>query len=143
MCSGGDGPDLAAVETTVSMTTVVVVAIVMLVALLIVIDVSCYFVNACGLTMCISVHLCGHQPTTPGTKPISDKDADDPERYAYTVYYFCKVRWQHFTGALYKFITFCCDVSSGFCVSKVTLKINSFLTELLRSKKNRAVIVFF
>ena len=71
---------MAAVETMVSTTTVVVVAIATLVALLIVIDVSCYFTNACGLTMCISVHLCGHQAHTAGTKPASDKDADDSER---------------------------------------------------------------
>ena len=78
---GGDEPDLAPVQTTVSMTTVVAVAIAMVVALLIVIDVSCYFVNACGLTMCVCVHLCGHDSTATSTKPTSDKDVDDPERY--------------------------------------------------------------
>ena len=79
--SGGDAPDLAPVQTTVSTTTVVAVAIAMLVALLIVIDVSCYFINACGLTMCVCVHLCGHESAAASTKPTSDKDVDDPERY--------------------------------------------------------------
>ena len=79
--SGGDEPDLAPVQSTVSMTTVAAVAIAMLVALLIVIDVSCYFINACGLTMCVCVHLCGHEAGTTYAKPTSDKDADDPERY--------------------------------------------------------------
>ena len=81
MCSGGDEPDLAPVQTTVSMTTVVAVAIAMLVALLIVIDVSCYFINACGLTMCVCVHLCGHESGATVAKPTSDKDVDDSERY--------------------------------------------------------------
>ena len=61
----------------------------MLVALLMVIDVSCYFINACGLTMCISVHLCGRQPPhtgTTGTKlQTTDDDNDDPERYLHRV----------------------------------------------------------
>jgi len=82
-CSGGEAPDLAHVQSTVSMTTIVAVAIAMLVALLIAIDVSCYFINACGLTMCISVHVCGRHSAGASTKPASDKDADDPERYAY------------------------------------------------------------
>ena len=82
MClsSGDDEPDLARVQTTVSMTTVVAVAIVIMVALLIVIDISCYFINACGLTMCVCVHLCRHQSAATSAKPTSDKDADDPER---------------------------------------------------------------
>ena len=79
---GGDEPDLAPVQTSVSMTTVVAVAISMLVALLIVIDVSCYFINACGLTMCVCVHLCGHESAASAAKPASDKDTDDPERWA-------------------------------------------------------------
>ena len=80
MVSGGDEPDLAPVQTTVSMATVAAVAIAMLVALLIVIDVSCYFVNACGLTMCICVHVCGRQSSSASAKPTSDKDVDDSER---------------------------------------------------------------
>jgi len=80
LISGDDEPDLARVQTSVSMTTVVAVAIAMVVALLIVIDVSCYFINACGLTMCVCVHLCGHESAATSAKPSSDKDADDPER---------------------------------------------------------------
>ena len=57
------------------------VAIAMVVALLIVVDVSCYFINACGLTMCVCVHLCGHESSAAAAKPTSDKDVDDPERY--------------------------------------------------------------
>ena len=78
--SGDDEPDLAPVQTTFSMTTVVAVTIAMLVALLIVIDVSCYFINACGLTMCICVHVCGQESAGAATKQTTDKGVDDPER---------------------------------------------------------------
>jgi len=81
MLSGGVEPALEPVQTTVSTTTVVAVAIAMVVALLIVVDVSCYFINACGLTMCVCVHLCGHESSAAAAKPTSDKDIDDPERY--------------------------------------------------------------
>ena len=86
LLSGGDEPALAPVQSTVSMSTVVAVAIALLVALLMVIDVSCYFVNACGLTMCVCVHLCGHESAGAASKPAADKDIDDPERCAQHVY---------------------------------------------------------
>jgi len=42
---------------------------------------------------------------------------------------FHKVQWLHCTGEVDTFIIFLCDVSSGFCVPKIT-KIGSFFTEL-------------
>jgi len=65
-----------------STTSVVALAVALLITALIVVDVSCYFVNACGLTMCISVHVCGRQAAADAAaaKPASDKDTDDPER---------------------------------------------------------------
>jgi len=97
MLLGGEEPDLARVQTTVPLTTVVAVAIAMLVALLIVIDVSCYFINACGLTMCVCVHLCGHQTDSTSTKTTSDKGVDDPERYDPQTILACKktVKFSH------------------------------------------------
>jgi len=61
------------------MTTVAAIAIAMIVALLIVIDVSCYFINACGLTMCMCVHVCGHEAAAATTK--TTEEINDPERY--------------------------------------------------------------
>jgi len=106
---GGDAPDLAPVQSTVSMSTVVAVAIALLVALLIVIDVSCYFVNACGLTMCVCVHLCGRESTAGATKPTADKDVDDPERYVQHIGFnaVCSV----FCKDLTRFAVFCASVT--------------------------------
>lgn len=38
---------------------IVGIVVVIFVVLLVVVDVSCYFVNNCGVTMLICVHLCG------------------------------------------------------------------------------------
>ena len=69
------------VDTTVGMTTVLVIIVTLFVVLLLAVDVTCYFANGCGLTMCISVHLCGHGVGEIGTSfKSNEKEVEEGER---------------------------------------------------------------
>ena len=59
VCSAASASDIAPVQAAVNLGTVVAIVVIIFVLLLIVVDVSCYFINHCGVTMCICVHLCG------------------------------------------------------------------------------------
>jgi len=54
-------------EAALGLWTMVAIAVGVILVIIIVIDVSCYFLSGCGITMCICVKLCDRQPT----------DADD------------------------------------------------------------------
>jgi len=43
-------------------TLVVVVVVAAVVIFLAIVDVSCYFMNSCGVTMFVCVHVCGQRP---------------------------------------------------------------------------------
>jgi len=47
---------------TLNLTVVIVIVLVAVVVFLAIVDVSCYFMNSCGVTMFICVHVCGQQP---------------------------------------------------------------------------------
>lgn len=84
VCCQGDGePVVHPVDASVGMTTVLAVIIALFVALLIVVDISCYHVNGCGLTMCICVHLCGRGVGQVGTTfKSNEKEVEEGERFA-------------------------------------------------------------
>ena len=62
-------------RSPLNLTLVVVVVVVVLVLFLAIVDVSCYFMNSCGVTMFVCVHVCGQQPHT-----AIDHGTDELER---------------------------------------------------------------
>jgi len=57
-------------------TAVIGISVVVLIIILVIIDVSCYFVNSCGITMIICTRLCGKSPAL-----SKEKTAEEGERY--------------------------------------------------------------
>ena len=55
-------------ESALGLWTMIAIAVGVILVIIIVIDVSCYFLSGCGITMCICVKLCDRQPAS---------DADD------------------------------------------------------------------
>ena len=49
------------VQSTLGTPVVIGLVIALFVVFLIIVDISCYFLNGCGLTMCMCVHLCGKE----------------------------------------------------------------------------------
>ena len=70
------GPNPAA-ATIMGLGTGAIIGIVIAVffIFLLIVDISCYFMNDCGVLMCICVHLCGKQQ--PGAK---EKAMEEGER---------------------------------------------------------------
>lgn len=62
-------------QATMNLTVVTVVVIVVVIVFLAIVDVSCYFMNSCGVTMFVCVHVCGQQPHT-----AADRSAEELER---------------------------------------------------------------
>lgn len=60
---------------TLNLTVVTVVVVVVVVIFLAIVDVSCYFMNSCGVTMFVCVHVCGQQPHA-----AADGGAEELER---------------------------------------------------------------
>jgi len=58
---------------------VIAISVVLLIVILIVIDVSCYFINSCGVTMVICTRLCGKSPAL-----SKEKTAEEGERYDFS-----------------------------------------------------------
>jgi len=54
-------------DSTLGLWTMIAIGVGVIIVLIIVIDVSCYFLSGCGITMCICVKLCDRQSS----------DADD------------------------------------------------------------------
>jgi len=54
----GTGPLL---ESKLGLWTMIAIAVGVILVIIIVIDVSCYFLSGCGITMCICVRLCDRQ----------------------------------------------------------------------------------
>ena len=74
-CSpGGDSKPVRA-PTSLNLTVVIIVVVVVVIVFLAIVDVSCYFMNSCGVTMFICVHVCGQQPLT-----TTDRSAEEMER---------------------------------------------------------------
>ena len=48
-------------EPTLGLWTMIAIAVGVILVIIIVIDVSCYFLSGCGITMCICVKLCDRQ----------------------------------------------------------------------------------
>ena len=71
---GGDAEPVRG-STSLNLTVVTAVVIVVVLVFLAIVDVSCYFMNSCGVTMFICVHVCGQQPHTG-----IDRAADELER---------------------------------------------------------------
>jgi len=61
---------------SLGVAAVVGISVVLLIVILVIIDVSCYFVNSCGVTMILCTRLCG-QPQALG----KEKTAEEGERY--------------------------------------------------------------
>jgi len=49
-------------KSTLGLWTMIVIAAGVILVIIVVIDVSCYFLSGCGVTMCICVRLCDQQP---------------------------------------------------------------------------------
>ena len=60
---------------SLNLTIVIIVVMSVVVIFLAIVDVSCYFMNSCGVTMFICVHVCGQQPHT-----AADRGAEELER---------------------------------------------------------------
>ena len=64
-CSlGGDYRPSRERSAALNLTVVIVLVLVVMIVFLAVVDVSCYFMNSCGVTMFVCVHVCGQQPHT-------------------------------------------------------------------------------
>lgn len=70
-------PPPAAAVASIGANLVIGIIIGIFVLFLIIVDISCYFINGCGLTMCICVQLCGR------TKPkATPNEMEEGERFA-------------------------------------------------------------
>ena len=77
-------PIIHPVDASFGTTTVLIIIVIFFVVLLIAVDVTCYFANGCGLTMCICVHLCGHGVGEVGTSyKTTEKEVEEGERCQY------------------------------------------------------------
>ena len=72
---GGDSRPVREPRTTPNVTLVIVIVVGVVVVFLAIVDVSCYFMNSCGVTMFVCVHVCGQQPHT-----AADRSAEELER---------------------------------------------------------------
>lgn len=71
-----DGQPVLPAVASLGTSVVVGIIIGVFVVFLLVVDISCYFVNGCGLTMCICVQLCGR------TKPkMTPTEIEEGERF--------------------------------------------------------------
>jgi neural cell adhesion molecule len=61
LCSPGGDPEPASQRSSLDWSVIVVVIVVMLIVFLVIIDFSCYFMNSCGVTMFICVHILGQR----------------------------------------------------------------------------------
>jgi len=61
---------------SLGVAAVVGISVVLLIIILVIIDVSCYFVNSCGLTMILCTRLCGQSQALG-----KEKAAEEGERY--------------------------------------------------------------
>jgi len=61
---------------SLNLTVVIVVVVVIVIIFLAIVDISCYFMNSCGVVMFICVHVCGQQPMT-----SMDRMGEELERY--------------------------------------------------------------
>jgi len=58
-CTATVKPGVRAVEQSIlTFWTMIAIAVGVILVILVVIDVSCYFMSGCGITMCICVNLC-------------------------------------------------------------------------------------
>jgi len=82
ICYQGDvEPVIHPVDSPFGTTTVLVIIVIIFAVLLVAVDVTCYFANGCGLTMCICVHLCGHGVGEVGTSfKTNEKEVEEGER---------------------------------------------------------------
>ena len=67
-------PPPAAAVASIGTHIVIGIIIAIFVLFLIIIDISCYFINGCGLTMCICVQLCGR--TKPKATPSEMEEGE-------------------------------------------------------------------
>ena len=72
---------------SLNQNVVVVVVVVIVIIFLAIVDVSCYFMNSCGVVMFICVHVCGQQPVT-----SADRTGEELERYV--PFHPCSSAWQ-------------------------------------------------
>jgi len=71
----GDTKPVREPPTTLNLTVIIAIVLGVVVTFLVIVDVSCYFMNSCGLTMFLCVHVCGQQPVT-----AADRSAEELER---------------------------------------------------------------
>jgi len=62
-------------QTPLNLTMIITIVVIVVIVFLAIVDVSCYFMNSCGVTMFICVHVCGQQPLT-----STDRAAEELER---------------------------------------------------------------
>lgn len=72
-----DGQPVLPAVASLGTSVVVGIIIGVFVVFLLVVDISCYFVNGCGLTMCICVQLCGR--TKPKMTPTEIEEGESKE----------------------------------------------------------------
>jgi len=68
-------PEPVREPTSLNLTVLIIIVIFVVVVFLAIVDVSCYFMNSCGLTMFFCVHVCGQKPHTD-----ADRSDDELER---------------------------------------------------------------
>ena len=72
----GEGGDKAQVKGAGAMSTAVVIGIVIAIffIFLVIVDISCYFLNSCGVTKCICVNVCGESEGNGDQKLVADAE---------------------------------------------------------------------
>ena len=69
---GGDSVPVRTGAVSLNLTVVIVLVLVSVVAFLSIVDVSCYFMNSCGVTMFVCVHVCGQQPLAAADRGVEE-----------------------------------------------------------------------
>ena len=75
---GQHGNAVSSAALGLSAGAIIGIVIAVLIVFLIIVDVSCYFMNGCGVLMCMCVHLCGKQDLM-----RKEKAMEEGEKYVF------------------------------------------------------------
>lgn len=81
--TGNEGAVTGTGKAGLSTGTIIGIVIAIFFILLIILDVSCYFMNQCGVLMCLCVNLCGKRPASTEEKQAVTKMTEMEEGTGY------------------------------------------------------------